>query len=105
LRQTLCGGKELVGLKTRDPGQSEKRISLCQGDHVVWIRIDTKVGWKKIFHNKRIAEFCKVSDGVDVLTKICAIFQAQSVASGRNALPNLSRLIYVWVLILDVKAF
>jgi hypothetical protein len=104
-RRTFCCGEKVVRLKTLDACKGEKRVCLSQCDHIVWHRIDSELTRIEILHNVLIAQFREVSDAVDVFGKIRPIFQAKPVPIGRNILSRHVRLIYVRVLIINVKGF
>src|ERR1700757_1202120 len=103
-RQTLCRGEELVCLKTRDARYSEKRVCFRQCHHIVWNRINTELAWIVVLHDVRIAKLRNVRDGVYVIGKVRPIFQAKPVSIGRDILPRHVRLIYIRVLIINVKS-
>src|SRR6266436_4935785 len=103
--QTLCCGEELVRLKTRDARDGEKRVCFRQCDHIVWNRINAKFARIEVLHHILIAKLRDVRDAIDVICKVCSIFQAETVSSGRNLLPRYVRLIYIRVLVINKKGF
>src|SRR6266436_639501 len=104
-RQTLCCGEELVRLKTRNARDGEKRVCFRQCDHIVWNRINAKLARIEVLHHILIAKLRDVRDAIDVIGKVCPIFQAETVSRGRNLLPHLGRLIYIRVLVINKKGF
>src|SRR5205814_9817332 len=73
--------------------------------HVVRNWIDAKLSLIKVLHHIRIAKLGEISDAVYVTGKVRPVFQAKPVSTGRNILSDLGRLVYVRVLIIDVKGF
>src|SRR6187399_1627600 len=94
-RQAYCGSEELIGLKTRDARDGEKRVRLRDCDHVVGNGINAKVTLKVVLHDKWIAELCEIGDAVDIISKVRPVFQTDPVSSGGNILPRLICLIQV----------
>src|SRR6202040_2823310 len=93
-RQTLGLVEELVRLKTHDSRQGVERVGLGNRDHIVWNRIDAKLTLVEILHHERIAQLRNVHDAVDVIGKVGAVLQADSVSSGRNCSARQTRTIY-----------
>ena len=104
-RQTLSCGEKFVGLKTCDACESEDRVCLGQCNDIVRNRINPKLPWVVVLHDKRIAELREIGDSVDVFSKICPVLETKTIPAGRNILTVLTCLIEVWILILDVKRF
>ena len=83
-RQTFGLVEEIVRLKTRDSRQGIERVRLRDCDHVVRNRIDTKLTLVEILHDEGIAQLRNINDAVDVIGKVRAVLQTDSVSSGRN---------------------
>ena len=59
----------------------------------------------KVLHNKWIAKLGEIGDGVDVISKVRPVFQAEPVAAGGNILSNSRGSIQQWILILNIPRF
>ena len=103
-RLTFRGSEEVVRLKTLDAGESENRICLCKCDDVIWDWINAELARIVVLHDVRVAKFGDVRGSVYTIGKVRPIFQAQSVAIGRNILPRHISLIYIRVLIINIKS-
>src|SRR5438105_15111822 len=70
LRTSLGGRKEIVQLRANDSRQCEIFVPLCQGDHVIRLRIKTEKSRLEILKKSRVAQFVDIDRAVDLVGQI-----------------------------------